>query len=69
MQFYSTDPRDLFFDAARKGDIEYLSYMINNGQEINIQDGRGFTLLILACYERHSGAAELLIRSGADVNV
>ena len=53
MVFHSTNQQDLLFDAARKGDIAYLKQLIEEGVDINVQNAKGFTPLILASYDEH----------------
>jgi ankyrin repeat protein len=54
--------------AARLGNKEVLKELIDKKVDINIQDDRGYTPLILACYNNHYEAADLLLQAGADVN-
>lgn len=52
MAFYSTKQEDLLFDAARKGDVEYLKQVISEGADINSKDARGYTPLISLLYSK-----------------
>jgi len=56
------------FDAARTGDRELLTELINKGADINARDPRGFTPLIVASYNDQLEATTLLLEAGADVN-
>ena len=69
MSFSSVQPEDLLFDAARRGDAAYLKHLLDNGTNINIQNGKGFTPLIVAAYDGHLDATKLLLEAGAYVDV
>ncbi len=56
------------FNAARMGDTDTLRELIGQGADINVQDERGYTPLIIACYNGQPEAARLLLESGANVN-
>lgn len=60
--------------AAAKGYISVLSSLLNNKMiraqlDVNIKDSEGWTPLAAACYWQQPGAVELLLLSGADVDV
>lgn len=59
--------KDYLFSAARAGDTEMLQEFINAGYDLNTQDSKGYTALILSAYNGHGKAAEQLINAGADV--
>ncbi len=40
----------LIIPAARKGEIEVLQELINQKADLNTKDEKGFTPLIIACY-------------------
>jgi len=67
--FTSARPEDLLFDAARRGDVAYLRELLATGVDVNTQDAKGFTPLIIAAYDDHLEATKLLLEAGADVNV
>jgi ankyrin repeat protein len=67
--FTSSNPEDLFFDAARRGDVATLQGLLAEGVDVNARSGRGFTALILAAYDDHLDATRLLLEAGADPNV
>jgi len=68
MTFYSTNPTDVFFDAARKGNISLLKQLIAEGVDVNAPGPRSFTPLIIATYNNQLEAAKVLLEAGADVN-
>ena len=54
------------FDRARSGDVDGLRELLGIGVPVNLTNGRGDTLLMLAIYHGHAGAVELLLQAGAD---
>ncbi|MBH0118668.1 ankyrin repeat domain-containing protein [Rhodococcus sp. NPDC003382] len=56
------------FDAARAGDADTLAAFLDAGGPVNLTNGTGDTLLMLAAYHAHPGAVNLLIERGADVD-
>ena len=58
----------LMIPAARKGEIAVLQELIFQKADLNVRDEKGYTPLIIACYNNQYAAAELLLRNGADVN-
>jgi len=56
------------FDAARAGDADTLAAYLDAGGPVNLTNGTGDTLLMLAAYHAHPGAVNLLIERGADVD-
>lgn len=55
-----------FFDAARHGDVEMLDEFVKSGFDLNTQDAKGYTAVILAAYNGHLPAVEQLLDAGAD---
>ncbi len=53
-------------DAARIGDNEVISALVEAGAPIESADEKGYTPLILAAYHGHPEAVELLLAEGAD---
>jgi len=53
-------------DAARSGDSSTLAPMIRVGLPVDLQDDKGNTLLMLACYHGHLEMAGALLDCGAD---
>lgn len=58
--------KDYLFNAARQGDNEILSEFINAGYDLNVQDDKGYTALILAAYNGHADSVEQLLAAGAN---
>lgn len=54
------------FDRARSGDVARLGELLAMGVPVNLTNGRGDTLLMLATYHGHAAAVELLLGLGAD---
>jgi ankyrin repeat protein len=57
------------FDLARQGLTGPLGEMIDAGVPIDIRNGRGDTLLIVAAYQQHRETVDDLLRRGADTAV
>ena len=57
-----------FFRAAREGDLPVLQTFIDARQNLNRQDSKGYTALILAAYHGHREAVELLLKQGANAD-
>jgi ankyrin repeat protein len=55
--------------AAQIGDVSYLQYFLDNGAEIDLQNGNGDTALIKAVLAENLNSVFLLITHGADVNI
>lgn len=58
--------RDYLLNAARAGDQEILNEFIQAGYDLNVQDAKGYTALILAAYNGRGEAVEQLLQAGAD---
>lgn len=57
-------------NAAVNGDCRALSQLIDLGQDINLGDGEGrFTALMVASLFGNLDVVELLLKSGADINI
>lgn len=54
------------FDLARAGRTEELAAYIDAGVPVNLTDGKGDTLLILAAYHEHPQTVAALLDRGAD---
>lgn len=58
----------LVFDAARAGDIEGIRNYLDAGVPVNLTNGAGDNLVMLASYHGHAELTSLLVERGADVN-
>jgi uncharacterized protein len=54
------------FEHARNGDVSQLVEMLDAGVPVNLTNGSGDTLLILAAYHTHADLVRLLLARGAD---
>ena len=62
------DPKEDFFAAARKGDIEALKALMAKGVDVNSKTNYGATALFYACDRGNTAVVQFLIEKGADVN-
>lgn len=53
------------FDLAREGRTEELQAYLDAGVPVNLTNGSGDTLLILAAYHAHPSAVRMLLQRGA----
>jgi ankyrin repeat protein len=58
--------RDYLFNAARSGDALIIGEFIKAGYDLNAQDAKGYTALILAAYNGQANAVEQLLKAGAN---
>lgn len=56
------------FERARSGDVAGLVELLDLGVPVNLTNGRGDTLLMLATYHGHAAAVGLLLERGADTD-
>ncbi|MGZ3145138.1 ankyrin repeat domain-containing protein [Lentzea chajnantorensis] len=54
------------FDLARTGDTERLAEALDAGVPVNLTNGAGDSLLVLAAYHNHSDTVAALLERGAD---
>jgi ankyrin repeat protein len=54
------------FDMARAGATQILAAHVDAGVPVNLTNGSGDTLLILAAYHDHPGTVAALLERGAD---
>ena len=57
------------FELARDGLTGPLGEMIDAGVPLNLVNGRGDSLLIVASYAQHQGTVQELLRRGADTAI
>ncbi|WP_285766332.1 ankyrin repeat domain-containing protein [Peribacillus sp. SI8-4] len=55
--------------AAEKGDTETINSLIEDGADIDLQDSKGRTAIMIAAYHNDLKTAKILIAAGADVNI
>jgi len=58
--------QQMALDAARQGDTELLRPMLEAGMPVELKDGKGNTLLMLAAYHGNAETAQLLLDRGAE---
>jgi hypothetical protein len=56
------------FDLAREGSSESLCRVLDNGVPVNLSNGSGDTLLILAAYHTRLPVVRALLERGADTD-
>ncbi|MFC5822241.1 ankyrin repeat domain-containing protein [Nonomuraea insulae] len=56
------------FDLARAGETEALRAYVEAGVPVDLTNGKGDTLLMLAAYYGHAETVRMLVTSGADPN-
>jgi ankyrin repeat protein len=54
------------FDLARAGDTERLAAAVDAGVPVNLTNGSGDSLLMLAAYHNHPRTVAMLLARGAD---
>lgn len=57
---------DLFFTAARTGNLEVINEFLKYGFPVNIKNHAGFTPLMMASYYGHQEIVTTLLAKGAD---
>ena len=57
-----------FLDAARKGNLQMVSSLLDNGIDVNVVDGEGVSALVAAAYRGYANIVAVLADSGADLN-
>lgn len=63
-----TQTNQIIIHASRIGNLEVLQELIRQKVPLNLTDEKGYTPLIIACYNNQYKAAKLLLDAGADVN-
>lgn len=72
LSLFFTSPafsQSTIFDAARYNDTTAIQSYIAGKFSIDTIDAKGYTPLILACYNENTEAAALLLEAGADPNI
>jgi len=64
-----TDGTMLLLEAARRGHIGTVKFLLGKGADVNAKDSYGQTALYLAAKQGHKEVVELLMDNGADVNI
>jgi hypothetical protein len=59
---------DTVFSQARNGRLRRIEESLNAGFEIDAQDGKGNTILMVAAQQRLKKMIEMLLNRGADIN-
>jgi ankyrin repeat protein len=54
------------FRAARQGDLAVIHTYAKSGQSLNVQNGKGYTPVIIATYNQQKAAVKTLIAAGAN---
>jgi ankyrin repeat protein len=62
------DIAEAAFDLARTGETERLLRFVETGLPVDLVNGSGDSLLMLAAYHGHADTARALIKAGADVD-
>lgn len=60
---------DTLFQAVEQNNNKGVQQLIEEGVDVNAQDGEGRTALMIATYGNHVDVAKQLIDAGADVNI
>lgn len=63
------DKHQQLFEAARSGNLTQLENLLGDPEvDVNAQNQKGYTALILASYNNQPEAVKFLLEKGADVN-
>lgn len=54
--------------AAKKGNLELVNSLLENGVDVNSRDEKGWTPLIWASFNNYTALIKTLLKKGADVN-
>ena len=58
--------KQYFFAAARSGEITVLQEFIRAGFPVDMKNDASYTALMIAAYQGHARAVDLLLKAGAD---
>ncbi len=64
-----SDQEQRLFEAVADNDVPTVQTLVKSGVNINAQDVRGRTALLVAVEEHHVESAKALLGAGADVNI
>ncbi|KAJ3280178.1 hypothetical protein HDU79_011929 [Rhizoclosmatium sp. JEL0117] len=67
MSLPNSDGETPLFLAAKKGNKQFVEFLLDRGAQIELQNNEGYTLLALAAFEGHQETVELLINCGANI--
>lgn len=59
----------VLFDAAENGDLDCLKACLESGININLQDKKKRTAILIASINKHYDMVHFLAESGADINL
>ncbi|MGB4398466.1 MAG: ankyrin repeat domain-containing protein, partial [Daejeonella sp.] len=59
---------EVIIHAARQGRADVLEEIIKTGASLDVRDDKGYTPLIIACYNNQYNAAKFLLDHGAEIN-
>lgn len=62
------DIAEAAFDLARAGETERLLRFVATGLPVDLVNGSGDSLLMLAAYHGHADTARALVKAGADID-
>ncbi len=62
----SAEVIELFFSAAKVGNVEVLQEFLSHGFPIDVQDHSGYTALMMASYYGQKDAVKVLLEQGAN---
>lgn len=62
------DFEEELFDAAKKGDIDYIDHLYKLGFDITIRNKSGWNILIVATYNEHKELVQYLIHKEFDID-
>jgi ankyrin repeat protein len=55
--------------ASEEGHIEVVKLLLDNGADVNANDGGVYTALMWACMQDYTELVKILLDRGADINV
>jgi len=58
---------EVLIHAARKGEVAVMQELLEKNVDLNCKDEKGYTPLIIACYNNQAEAVKFLLDNGADI--